>query len=152
MDIDQIYPSGEYLKAEDLQGRDVTVTIDSARMVTFDKDGQDQRKIALAFRGTDRELLLNVTNARMIADMHGRDTDGWLGRPITLYPTRVPFGGKNVDAIRIRYVAPNGGQAPLNQQQRPVGGMSSAALPDNGHQAPPPATDFAADLDDEIPF
>ena len=56
-------------------------------------------------REIDQGLVLNVTNARSIADMHGGDTDEWTGKKITLCKVRVDFAGKVVNAIRV--VAPS---------------------------------------------
>ena len=99
--INNVY-SGNNLKAEDLGGQDRHLIIQAATVEEIDDDGRKKRMIRLTFQNQDQGLLLNVTNANTIGEMYGPDTDYWIGQPITLYPDRVPFGNKIVDAIRIR--------------------------------------------------
>lgn len=88
MKIGAAFPS-KYLKAADLQGRRVPVTIDRVELEDVD-DGD--RKPVLYFRGTDRGLVLNRTNAAALTDHLGTDeTDQWRGRRVVLFPTRVDF-------------------------------------------------------------
>jgi len=133
MDINQLYPS-DYLKAADLQGRDVTVTIERIEVVTM-TDGQP--KPCVYFKGKQKGLLLNKTNAMNIASLYGPNTDGWVGQPIVLGTSWVDFQGKSVEAIRVRpkRVQPQDHQAPAQPQQR---------------QAPAASSDDY--LDDAIPF
>ena len=90
--------TGDYIKASDLQGRDVTVKIDR---VVMDKVGEDTKPIVY-FQGTTRGLVLNKTNAARIADLYGFDTDRWLTQSITLFPTECDFKGDIVQCIRVR--------------------------------------------------
>ena len=90
----------------------------------------------LYFQGKEKGLVLNKTNANNIAYVYGDETDDWRGQEITLFEAMVDFQGKTVPAIRVR--APQRSvtrQAP--PPQRPIGGMSEAAM---------------ADMEDEIPF
>lgn len=97
MRISEAFPSS-YLKAADLNGKAVRVTIDS---VTMEKLGDDQKAI-LHFVGKDKGLVLNKTNANRIIEAVGTDeTDEWEGWSVTLYPCKVDYQGKRVDAIRI---------------------------------------------------
>ncbi|MGV3518837.1 MAG: hypothetical protein ACO1TH_17255 [Luteitalea sp.] len=98
MRIGSAFPS-KYLKAADLQGRRVAVTID--RVELEDVDDGDHKPV-LYFRGAERGLVLNRTNAAALTDHLGTDeTDQWRGRRVVLFPTRVDFQGRRVDAIRI---------------------------------------------------
>ena len=54
------------------------------------------------FEGKSKALVLNKTNANTITDRLGPETDGWVGRGLTLYPTEVDFQGRRVAAIRVR--------------------------------------------------
>src|SRR5688572_18882559 len=97
MKIGSAFPS-DYLKAADLAGRSVRVTIES---VTTEKVGNDQKAI-LHFVGKDKGLVLNKTNANRIVEATGSDeTDDWEGWSITLYSCKVDYQGKRVDAIRV---------------------------------------------------
>lgn len=104
MNISSAFPS-TYLKAADLQGKRVTVTIDKVVM----EDIGGEHKPILKFQGKDRGVVLNRTNANMIAEITGSEETGdWQGARIVLYPTKTDFQGKRVDCIRVDY--PNGGK------------------------------------------
>ena len=101
MDINSCY-SGSYIKAADLQGKTVPVLVD--RVQVEDVGGED--KPVLYFSGKDRGLVLNKTNAGVIAALYGPETDNWPGSKLKLYSTKVDFQGRIVDAIRIRGAEP----------------------------------------------
>lgn len=111
MRVSDIYSS--CLAAADLEGQDVTVTIKGGELRTFD-DGH--RRLFLTFAELQRPLALNVTNARMIAQLHGEEVTQWKGKQITLYPTRTSYLGKDVPCIRIRDQVPQLPQQPAPQQ------------------------------------
>jgi hypothetical protein len=91
------FPS-KYLKVIDLRGQHVAVTINS---VDFEQVGDDEKPVVY-FKNKQKGLVLNKTNWEMIAEIAGSDeSDDWPGTRIVLYPDRVPFKGKHVDAIRI---------------------------------------------------
>ena len=54
---------GEHLKSADLQGRRVVVTIERVSMVKY----EDGAKPVLHFVGKDKGLVLNKTNANILA-------------------------------------------------------------------------------------
>lgn len=97
MNINEVFPS-KYLKAADLQGRQVTVKIDHAEQELVG----DDRKLILYFQGKEKGLVCNKTNANNIAYLYGPDTDDWRGCEITLFEAMVDFQGKTVAAIRVR--------------------------------------------------
>lgn len=103
MNINDIYTSGsQWLKSEDLGGRSVIVKIESVDAVTL--PNEDKQKLEVGFVGSDKALLLNVTNARTIADLFGSDTDDWLGHEIELFV--MPVQGPNGMTKGIRVKAP----------------------------------------------
>ena len=167
MNINQAFP-GTYLKASDLQGRTINIAMHS---VVIEDVGRNDRKPVLYFmdrNGTKREqgLVLNKTNANVIAEMYGPETDMWPGNVITIHPARVEFQGQLVDAIRVKLEAPQQQhqQAPLPmQQQSPLppqqsppqanGAMNSYAQARSGAQQYPNAAPHQDTIiDDEIPF
>jgi ABC-type amino acid transport substrate-binding protein len=97
MDISEVF-SGASLKAEDLKGREIAVVIASVAMKTF----EDGNKLVLAFQGARKTLVANRTNSQMIAELYGPNTDHWVGREVVLFPSRVNFQGRLVDAIRVK--------------------------------------------------
>lgn len=140
MKVNQMFPS-KYLSAADLQGQSVPVTMDRVIMEQIRSDGGLEDKYVLYFRGKEKGLVLNITNANTIADLYGHETEDWAGRQIILYSTRVQFGSKMVDAIRINRPNSNGNGG---QQQSYQGNPD---LPPAGNDS-----DGRSGLDDEIPF
>jgi len=119
MKLDEIYAGGsDSIKAEDLKGKDVTLTISAMEVREFDEEGKyglyKAKKIVLAFKETDKTMVLNKTNGYSIADLlHIDDPEQWIGCKITIFPTRTSFGNKMVDCIRIRDAqAPEGVRTP----------------------------------------
>ena len=107
MNISSAFPS-QFLKAADLQGKRVTVTIDKVVM----EDIGGEPKPIVKFQGKDRGVVLNRTNSNMISEIAGtEETDDWKGVKVVLYPTKTDFQGKRVDCIRVDY--PNGTPAPV---------------------------------------
>lgn len=108
MDINGAFPSN-YLKAADLQGRRIAVTV---REVAMEDIGGDHKPV-LYFQGKDKGVVLNKTNANMISEIAGTtETDEWAGVKIVLYPDKTDFQGKRVACIRMDYPAADGKQQP----------------------------------------
>lgn len=105
MNVNDAFPS-KYIKADDLKDKAIKVCIDSYEIETVGQGEDAEEKPVLYFRDKKKGLVLNITNARMIADRFGGEMDNWTGKEIELYGDRVPFGGKIVDAIRVRHVIP----------------------------------------------
>src|SRR5678816_1403114 len=101
--INDSFPSN-YLKASDLAGRAVVVTIDR---VEFEPVGRDKEvKAVVYFVGKTKGVVLNKTNARKITEITGSAlTEEWVGSAITIYPTETEFAGETVECIRVKPVA-----------------------------------------------
>lgn len=97
MKISEEFPS-KYLKASDLQGREVKVVMAN---VEREKIGDDHKPV-LYFKGKDKGVVLNKTNAATIGDAYGDDTDDWYDQKIILFSVMVDFQGKVGPAIRMR--------------------------------------------------
>lgn len=94
--LSQVF-SGDYLKAEDLQGRSVPVIIESIEVKEFD----DGNKLLIRFEGKEKSLVCNRTNASILQELLGSsDTDDWIGKRAVLVTKKVEFQGKLVPAIR----------------------------------------------------
>lgn len=95
--LSEVY-SGGFLKAEDLQGKTVRVTIERVELKEFD----DGKKLILHFLNKDKSLVCNKTNASIIQEVLGSDdTDDWEGKSIQITSRKVEFQGKLVPAIRV---------------------------------------------------
>jgi len=100
MNVNHAFPS-RYLKAVDLGGREITVTIDRVELAGVGRS-KEQRAIVY-FAGKQKGLILNRVNARRIAEIAGSDeTNSWHGVQVRLFVTQVEFSGNLVDAIRIK--------------------------------------------------
>jgi hypothetical protein len=114
----------EYLKAADLQGREIPVVISQ---VKFEKmDGKD--KAILFFLGKTKGLMLNKTNINNIISLYGEETNDWNGKEITLFPSMVDYQGKTVEAVRVkgpmRVAAPRREDPISSGPRRAIGGVS----------------------------
>ena len=98
-----VFPS-RFIKAEDLNGKVMTLVIQSVKMETMrDATGQEQQKPVLYFAGWGKGLVLNRTNWNTIVEMHGDGTENWTGKPVKIGTERVVAFGKTTDAIRILF-------------------------------------------------
>ena len=110
MKISGAFPSN-YLKAADLDGRNVRVIMERVEMEDIGGD----HKPVLYFQGKDKGMVLNKTNSNNISAAYGDETEGWRGREIILFEAMVDFQGKTVPAVRVR--APQPKDNPKPQQQ-----------------------------------
>lgn len=97
MKINDLFQS-KSLTAKDLNGKAVRVTIEQVTTQKFDEG----EKPILHFVGKEKTLVLNRVNSFAIINAVGDDeTDTWIGWSVVLYPTKVLYQGKMVDAIRV---------------------------------------------------
>ncbi len=100
MNIQDSFPS-KYLKAADLKGRTVVVTIDRVEMEPV---GQTKdMKPVVYFADKEKGMVLNKTNANKIMQITSSPvTEEWIGHRIALYPTETSFQGDMVDCVRVK--------------------------------------------------
>jgi hypothetical protein len=125
------YPS-KYIKASDLQGKTVRMTIADVKMEEVARD--EPEKPVMYFEGKTKAMCLNKTNFNACVKLYGDETDDWKGKPILVYPTETDYQGERVDCLRLK-------AAPV------VAGKGKTPEP------PPPENEDANPLDDSnIPF
>lgn len=103
MKLTEMFPSN-LLKAQDVTdaGGEMPLVIKSVEMREFDNDdGGKEKKPVVHFDG-EKRMVLNKTNAGIIAGIHGDDTDQWQGKEVTLIVQEVQFGNKMTPAIRVK--------------------------------------------------
>lgn len=106
MRISDIFPS-KYVKAADLQGRPVILAIKDVRVEEMtNHSNEKERKAVVYFEKATKGLVLNRTNAQIIANLYGNETDHWRGKRVTLYPTRVKAFGTMQYCIRVKEEIP----------------------------------------------
>lgn len=120
VNINQAFPS-KWLKADDCEDGDLVLTI---KRVTQEEVGKDDMEVkpVVYFRETEKGLVLNKTNAKTIANLHGPETDEWKGKRIALFATEVSMGGQQTMGLRVRLKAPKAAPEPAG-----VGAKSKAA-------------------------
>lgn len=104
VDWDELYP-GRFIKAADLKGKNVTLTIASVDLEELEGDKGKQVKGVVGFEKTEKQLALNKTNGICLKEMFGKKVQGWVGKRVTLMPSM--WNGD--DCIRI-YGSPDIGE------------------------------------------
>lgn len=94
--------TSKYLKAADLQGKRVTVTIDRYDFKNVGSDEKPDKKIVLFFAGKEKGMVCNKTNANRIAAKFGEDLEDWRGKEIIIAAEMVEFQGDLVESIRVQ--------------------------------------------------
>jgi hypothetical protein len=101
------YGESRYLKASDIAGHSIVVTISGVDDVEFEKGV----KPVLSFAGKKKGLVVNMTNFDILSDAFGGFTEKWVGHKIVLAIEKVSMKGQRVDSIRVR-IPPGAAQAP----------------------------------------
>jgi hypothetical protein len=92
------------IRAYELDGREWTFEI--ARVVpgkVYSQEKKTAKSMPMVFfKGPKKPLGLNATNLAAIGAMYGFRAKDWIGKKVTIYPTKTTFGRKQVDCIRVR--------------------------------------------------
>ncbi len=139
MKISAAFPSN-YLKSDDLDGQPRIVTVRTCVQEELGQGRDKEKKPVLYFSKGTKGLVLNITNARVIAKAYGDDTGNWAGEPIEIYPTQVEFKGDLVDAIRVRI------------PDVPAAGADEVNAATDATAAPMADDKLDEELNDEIPW
>lgn len=103
MHINEIKQS-KYLAKNDV-GNGLDVTIKAIDQADLAMEGEPpEMKYVLHFQGDVKPMVLNTTNAQLIAAVLGsEETDDWIGKRVCLYDEKtVMYAGKLVGGIRVR--------------------------------------------------
>ena len=103
MNYNELFPSN-FIAASDLAGRDVPLVVAAIKREEVGTD--KELRGVLYFVGAKKGMVLNRTNGKRIAALYGDNTDAWIGKPVTLYPSETEFGGETVPCIRVRKEPP----------------------------------------------
>jgi hypothetical protein len=110
---DDIYGS-RFLTADELK-KPVTVTIERVETETFNRPGESPRTKAVAyFKGHTKGMVINKTNAGVLADSFGKGFSDWVGQSVTIKPESTTFAGKATKGLRI--YANSGGKRSLSAE------------------------------------
>ena len=104
MNLNEMFPSN-YLTKEDLPSPRVLVMSNVTRKEVWRKNGK-QMAVVLHFNGNVKPMVLNKTNALVIARIYGTDTALWTNKPISVYhDPNVMLGRDRVGGVRVRAAA-----------------------------------------------
>jgi hypothetical protein len=137
MMIHDAFPS-KYIKSEDLRGLRISVTIMAVSME--DMGQNDGFKPILRFVGKEKGMVLNRTNANLLTDAWGQDTDRWVSKKIELYAHTMQFQGRNVQGLAVQPLADTTAaqQVAAQGDGRPMGDSYGNAGPVASQQQPGP--------------
>jgi len=144
VNVNTVFPT-KYVKAQDINGS-VNVIIRSAVMEQLG----DEHKLVVYFEGHEKGMVLNKTNANNLSNLYGPESDGWIGKPMTLVSTFVDFQGQSTPALRLH--------PPQQQQQGFTSGLPQQMPAQTPTQQPAQQYDernpppLGNPIDDEIPF
>ena len=97
--VNDIYKTtGSNMRADDLGDKSWALTISEIEEYEFD----DGLKAILKFDKSSKGLILNKTNARRIAEMHGEEMDAWIGKKIILASEPTEYQGQPTTGIRVQ--------------------------------------------------
>ena len=91
---------GNFIKKDHLSGgKTLLLTIAT---VSMEDVGEDEKPV-MYFNDHDKALPLNKTNADIIAESYGEETNAWEGKKIEIFldPT-VKYQGKKVGGVAVR--------------------------------------------------
>jgi hypothetical protein len=158
--ISDIY-SGDYVSAGELpDGRRIAAVIQFAGVELIGSE-QQQKKVVLTLAATDgrpwpRKMILNKTNAGVLASVCGDETAAWTGRTIEVWKEPVSFQGKIVSGIKLAPAVPamTSTAIPMPAPAPSAGNGKAPGAAMAGYTVPLPGgmPTAADDLNDAIPF
>ena len=149
-----IEPKSDQINAEDLIGRDMTITVKGVTV----RAGTEQ-PVSIEFNGSDKVFRPCKTVSRILVAAWGPDTSVYSGRSLTLYrDPKVKWGGMEVGGIRVRAMSHIDAPLKLALAESKKNRTITVVQPLKIESAPQTATftidqarsdlEFAADLDD----
>lgn len=89
------------------EGEELVVTIKAIKIEKVTgTNGEESNLPVVHFSGKVPKMVLNKTNAKTIAKMHGNEYEAWVGKAVQIYATKTRAFGEMVDALRIRDKVP----------------------------------------------
>ena len=90
---------GKHLEAADLDGETEVTMAD----LTEGEVGEEKEvRWRLHFKEFSRPMVINRTNLKRLIKMFGGETNDWMGKKVTIYPTTCEFKGKETPCLRVK--------------------------------------------------
>jgi hypothetical protein len=144
--ISEVY-AGQYIRAAELHGgKRRQAVIAAVEVAPIGQGDNASEKVVLSLKNRagiawPRQLVLNKTNANLLAAAFGDDTKDWSGHALEVWAEPVMYQGKLVPGIKVMPLASQGPGI--------TGPASGGGIPD---ESGADTSSLDADLDDEIPF
>lgn len=100
--VKDMYPK-KHLTPADLGKNSVNITIERINQVeVFDQKLNRTKKVwAMFFKGKNKYMIMNQTNANKLAEIFDSDdSDDWVGNKIVIYVDNITVGGQPKKALR----------------------------------------------------
>jgi hypothetical protein len=81
---DELYP-GRFIKAVDLKGKKVTLTLADVELEELQGDDGKKVKCIVSFKETEKKLVACKTNGLSFKEMFGKDIQNWIGKRVTIF-------------------------------------------------------------------
>lgn len=98
--INDLFPS-PYIAAADVENKPVVTIKQFTKKTMKNRDGEDEVKPVIYFNELEKGMVLNKTNADIIASLYGGVLEEWIGERIQLHAVMVEAFGKRALAIRV---------------------------------------------------
>lgn len=97
----------KYMSKEDAGEDGVILTVAGFKNEMIGRDGDEEEKVVMSFREDMKPMVLNSTNAELLALATGATTvDEAIGKRIVVYnDPSIMFGGKRTGGLRIKKLA-----------------------------------------------
>lgn len=97
------FPS-RFLRGSDVAGKKVNLKIKAVKIEKVFKQ-KVQKEVPtpiIYFEGKEKGVVLGKERAMEVAALYGDDTDGWVGKPVTMYTERKDIFGKTVEVLHFK--------------------------------------------------
>lgn len=98
--LNDLFPS-PYLAATDVEAKPVVTIKTITKKTMKNRDGEDEVKPVIFFNEMEKGMVLNKTNAEIIASLYGNTLEDWTGERVQLHSVMVEAFGKRQPAIRV---------------------------------------------------
>lgn len=113
--LNDLFPS-PYLAATDVENKPVVTIKNITKKNMKNRDGEDEVKPVIFFLEMEKGMVLNKTNAEIIASLYGNTLEDWTGERIQLHSVMVEAFGKRQPAIRVAEQKPLADKAKILQR------------------------------------
>ena len=117
--INDLFPS-QYLAASDVEQKPVVTIKNIVKKNMKNRDGEDEVKPVLFFNELEKGMVLNKTNADIIASLYGNTLEDWTNERVQLHSVMVEAFGKRQPAIRIMETKPIADKSKLIERYQTI--------------------------------